>query len=33
VLEAVQLPAAVANLDTSLASMDGDNFAHCRGVR
>jgi hypothetical protein len=28
VLEAVQLPAAVPDLDASLASMDGDNFAH-----
>merc|ERR1711871_1155858 len=28
VLKAVQLPAGVAGLDTSLANVDGDNFAH-----
>jgi hypothetical protein len=28
VLEAVQLPAAVTDLDTGLTGMDGDNFTH-----
>ena len=27
-LEAVQLPAGVADLDTSLADVNGDTFAH-----
>jgi hypothetical protein len=28
VLEAVELPASVTDLDTALADMDGDHFAH-----
>ena len=33
VLEAVQLPAGVADLHARLADVDGDNFAHLRGKR
>jgi len=29
VLEAVQLPASVTDLNTGLTKVDGDNFAHC----
>jgi hypothetical protein len=28
VFEAVQLPAGITDLDTALADMDGDDFAH-----
>ena len=31
-LQAVQLPARVAHLDTGLANMNGDNFTHFRRV-
>jgi hypothetical protein len=29
--EAVQLPAGIADLDTGLADVDGDNFTHGKG--
>jgi hypothetical protein len=29
VLEAEKLPAGVTDLDTGLADVNGDNFAHC----
>jgi hypothetical protein len=28
VLEAIELPAGVTDLDTGLANVDGDNFTH-----
>jgi hypothetical protein len=31
-LKAVQLPAAISDLDTGLTNMDGDNFTHWRRV-
>jgi len=31
VLQAVQLPAGVTDLDTGLADMDGDTFTHDEG--
>jgi hypothetical protein len=30
VLEAEELPAGVTGLDTGLANVDADDFAHCR---
>ena len=32
VLEAVQLPAGITNLDTGLADVDGDDFTHVEWV-
>jgi hypothetical protein len=29
VFEAAELSAAIANLDTGLTDMDGNNFTHC----
>jgi len=29
VFQAIQFPASVTDLDTSLANMDGNDFSHC----
>ena len=32
-LQAVELPAGIAHLDTGLADMDGDDFTHFEGIK